>query len=79
MSRRSFPEWRPNQSQHALPVGYLSSRRREALRHLESDAVPKQALGDDFVSYFVQVKTEEWRQYQSTLSELEIQCNLITF
>ena len=59
---------------HILPMSL-----REALHHLERDEVVKQALGDDFVSYYIQVKLEEWRQYQRTVSDWEIDRYLMTF
>ena len=52
---------------------------REALHHLEKDSVLAQALGTDFTSYYIQVKTEEWRQYQRTVSEWEIDRYLMAF
>jgi len=52
---------------------------REALHHLQGDTGLKQVLGDDFVSYYIQVKTEEWRQYQRTVSEWETDRYLMTF
>lgn len=59
---------------HILPMSL-----REALHQLESDAVLKKALGDDFVTYYIEVKTEEWRQYQRAVSEWEIDRYLMTF
>jgi glutamine synthetase len=51
----------------------------EALGHFRKDPVLTQALGEDFSSYYVQVKTEEWRQYQRSVSEWEIDRYLMTF
>ena len=39
----------------------------------------QQALGTDFTSYYIQVKTEEWVQYQRSVSEWEIDRYLMTF
>jgi glutamine synthetase len=72
---------------YEAPEGELASRGirllpmtlREALGHLEKDAVLKQALGTDFTSYYIQVKTEEWREYQRSVSEWEIERYLMTF
>jgi len=52
---------------------------REALHHLEKDSVLTKALGNNFTSYYIQVKTEEWVQYQRSVSEWEIDRYLMTF
>jgi len=59
---------------HILPMSL-----REALGNLEKDAVLQQSLGADFTSYYIQVKNEEWRQYQRSVSEWEIEKYLMTF
>jgi glutamine synthetase len=59
---------------HLLPMSL-----REALSNLEKYSVLRQALGTDFTSYYIQVKTEEWRQYQRTVSQWEIDRYLMTF
>ena len=59
---------------HLLPMSL-----REALSNLEKDSVLRQALGTDFTSYYIQVKTEEWVQYQRSVSEWEIDRYLLTF
>jgi len=52
---------------------------REALHNLEKDSVLQQALGNDFTSYYIQIKNEEWRQYQRSVSEWELDRYLMTF
>jgi len=46
---------------------------REALGELEKDEILTLALGRDFTNYYVQVKSEEWRQYQRTVSNWEME------
>jgi glutamine synthetase len=52
---------------------------REALSQLEKDGVLKEALGEDFTSYYIRVKGEEWRQYQRSVSEWELEKYLPVF
>ncbi|MGD0125715.1 MAG: type III glutamate--ammonia ligase [Terriglobia bacterium] len=52
---------------------------REALGELEKDEILTGALGKDFTSYYVQVKNEEWRQYQRTVSNWEVERYLMAF
>jgi glutamine synthetase len=64
-------------SLYELPERKLSSRGnhllpmslREAHGHLVKDAVLQQVLGTEFTSYYLQVKTEEWRQRQRSVRE----------
>ena len=60
---------------HILPMSL-----REALHQLEGDPVLRQAFGElDFISYYIQAKTEDWRQYQRSVSEWETDRYLMTF
>jgi glutamine synthetase len=52
---------------------------REALGELEKDEILARALGRDFTSYYVKVKNEEWRQYQRTVSNWEVERYLMAF
>lgn len=52
---------------------------REALGELEKDEILARALGTDFTSYYVKVKNEEWRQYQRTVSNWEVERYLMAF
>jgi glutamine synthetase len=60
-------------------IRLLPTTLREALSHLSNDAVVKEALGTDFVSYYVAVKEEEWREYHQSVSQWEIDRYLMTF
>lgn len=51
----------------------------EALDCLAKDRVVKESLGNDFASYYIAVKAEEWRQYHQSVSEWEINRYLTTF
>jgi glutamine synthetase len=52
---------------------------REALAQLENDAVLGKALGADFTSYYIQVKNDEWREFQRSVSEWEIAKYLMAY
>ena len=43
----------------------------EAVGCLEGDAVILQSLGEEYASYYAQVKKDEWRDYHNTVSEWE--------
>jgi len=53
-------------------IRLLPTTLREALGCLAKDTAVKEALGEDFASYYLTVKEEEWRQYHQTVSQWEI-------
>jgi len=63
----------------ARGIRILPMSLREAVANLENDRVLSHALGEDFTSYYVQVKNEEWRQYQRSVSEWEVERYLMAF
>ena len=63
----------------ARGIRILPMSLREAFSHLEKDGVLSEALGEDFASYYIQVKSEEWRQYQRSVSEWEVEKYLPVF
>ena len=60
-------------------INFLPTTLREALDCLEKDTVIREALGSDFVSYYIAVKVEEWREYHQSVGEWERDKYLITF
>ncbi len=60
-------------------IRFLPTTLREALDCLEEDAVVKKALGDEYSSYYIGVKAEEWRQYHQSVSQWEIDNYLKTY
>ena len=52
-------------------IEFLPSTLREALDYLEADSVVKEALGQEYADYYIQVKREEWRQYHQSVSQWE--------
>ena len=53
-------------------IASLPGNLLEALNALESDEVIAGALGDHALSYFLQAKRREWRDYIATVSQWEI-------
>lgn len=54
-------------------IGFLPTTLSEAIAALEQDAVVREALGEEYVDYYVRVKRDEWRQYHETVSAWEIE------
>jgi len=54
-------------------IGFLPTTLAEALDAFEQDAVVQAALGTDYARYYVQVKREEWRQYNQSVSRWELE------
>ncbi len=53
-------------------IGFLPASLREAMDCLEQDAVVREALGETYARYFIEVKREEWRQYHTAVSQWEL-------
>ena len=53
-------------------IGFLPLTLREAVECLAVDDVIKEALGLEYASYYVRVKTDEWNQYHQSVSRWEI-------
>lgn len=60
-------------------IRLLPTTLREAVDCFEKDSVVREGLGIDFASYYISVKTEEWRQYHQSVSQWEIDRYLMTF
>jgi glutamine synthetase len=63
----------------ARGIRMLPMSLREALGELEKDEILARALGTGFTSYYIKVKNEEWRQYQRTVSNWEVERYLMAF
>jgi glutamine synthetase len=57
---------------HELGIELMPSNLKEAVEHLSGDAVLREALGSEFVDYYVDLKTREWASYHNTVSQWEI-------
>jgi glutamine synthetase len=53
-------------------IGFLPLTLREAVECLAGDDVIKEALGVEYASYYIRVKTEEWNQYHQSVSHWEL-------
>jgi glutamine synthetase len=69
----------PEEELRQRNIGFLPTTLREALGCLEQDAVLKEALGADYIAYFIKVKQEEWRLYHQSISQWEIDQYLHTY
>ena len=54
-------------------ISFLPTTLAEALDHLEQDAVVKNAIGETYAQYYVDVKREEWHRYNRSVSQWEIE------
>jgi glutamine synthetase len=52
-------------------IGALPATLSEAVDALENDEVIKNALGNEYADYYIQVKREEWRNYHLSISQWE--------
>ena len=52
-------------------ISFLPTTLREALSCLAGDHIIKEALGAEFASYYIKVKTDEWSQYHESISQWE--------
>ena len=53
-------------------IKLLPSTLNEALTELQKDDVLREALGGDFIDYYVDLKTREWTEYHNTVSQWEL-------
>ncbi|HVF11327.1 MAG TPA: hypothetical protein VNA16_11010, partial [Abditibacteriaceae bacterium] len=54
-------------------IGFLPATLKEALDDLEKDQVIRDALGDTYAQYYIEVKREEWKNYHNTISAWEVE------
>ena len=59
-------------------IKLLPNTLEEALKELQKDDVLREALGRDFIDYYVDIKMNEWREYHNTVSQWEIDKYLST-
>ena len=52
-------------------IDVLPSTLHEAVDELEKDAVIKEALGETYADYYINVKREEWGRYHQSISQWE--------
>lgn len=60
-------------------IGFLPTTLEKALDAFEEDDVVRAALGSGYADYYVKVKREEWRQYNWTVSQWELDRYLPAF
>lgn len=53
-------------------IELLPSNLKEAVESLAEDEVLREALGAEFVDYYVELKTREWASYHNTVSQWEL-------
>ena len=52
-------------------IGSLPATLSHAVDALEEDEIIKNALGNEYADYYIQVKREEWRDYHLSVSQWE--------
>lgn len=52
-------------------INFLPTTLAEALDHMEQDDVVKDALGQTYARYYIDVKREEWNRYNRSVSQWE--------
>jgi glutamine synthetase len=62
----------PEADLKARNIGLLPTTLAEALDALEQDPVVQSALGPEYAAHYIEVKREEWRRYNQTVSEWEL-------
>ena len=60
-------------------IGYLPTNLREALAAMKSDAVVREALGEEYAAYYIDVKSGEWDRYHRSVSQWETDNYLKTY
>jgi glutamine synthetase len=60
-------------------IRYLPTNLREALGSMNDDAVVREALGDEYASYYIRVKSDEWDRYHRSISQWETDNYLKTY
>jgi glutamine synthetase len=54
-------------------IEFLPATLLGAIEHLEEDAVLREALGEEYAEYYIQVKRDEWWQYHRSVSQWELE------
>lgn len=62
----------PEAELHKRKIGFLPASLREAVDALGADLVIRDALGEEYASYYLRLKSEEWRDYHLSVSQWEI-------
>jgi glutamine synthetase len=57
---------------HEREIRFLPTTLSEAIDCLEHDGVLRDALGETYARYYIDVKREEWRQYHQSVSQWEL-------
>jgi glutamine synthetase len=70
---------RPEEELRQRNIGFLPTTLQEALVFMAGDNVIQEALGPEFASYYIRVKSEEWSQYHESISQWEVDRYLPTF
>jgi glutamine synthetase len=53
-------------------IGFLPTTLSEALDALEQDEIVRNALGEEYADYYIDVKRDEWRRYHEAVSAWEL-------
>jgi glutamine synthetase len=69
----------PEEELRQRNIGFLPTTLQEALKCMAGDNVIQEALGPEFASYYIRVKSEEWSQYHESISQWEVDRYLPTF
>jgi len=62
-----------DEERHELGVDSLPENLGEALKEMEKSTLVKDALGDHIFNRFIELKKEEWRDYQSQVTPYELE------
>jgi glutamine synthetase type III len=57
---------------HQRNIGFLPTTLAEALQAFEQDPVIQSALGPEYSNLYLRIKREEWRRYNQTVSQWEL-------
>jgi len=60
-------------------IGFLPATLAEAVEAFEQDSVVQAALGTEYAKHYIRLKREEWRQYNQTVSQWELDRYLPTY
>jgi glutamine synthetase len=69
----------PEEELRRRNIGFLPTTLQEALACMSGDNVIQEALGLEFASYYMRVKSQEWSQYHESISQWEVERYLPTF
>ena len=53
-------------------INLLPGSLKEAVEELQKDRVIQDALGKEFVEFYIKMKMREWNEYHSTVSQWEV-------